>query len=297
MQLHSSRFALGSLAVLGLAALSCSGAKNTEIMVAIQTNLGVPKDLNALTVEVFSGGQRIAGDTYVVGPTELRLPATIGIVPDDPSKLSTVDVVVTGRLSDEPDETARKPRIVRRARVTFARDRVGLLRIPLHFACYDQPSCPDGQTCVAGACEPIPQIDGASLPAYSPELVFGAGGSNEQLGACWNATQCLATTTPLVARDRCTFALPTGSDPSRLSVVLAKAGGALGFCGGGTCRVPADRDPREGWDWADASQSAIRLSPGVCDKVHLDGMTVETTNLCASKVAELPLCEDTGIAP
>lgn len=286
------RFALEALATLCLAGLSCSGTKNTEIMVAIQTDLQVPKDLNALTVEVFSGGQRIAGDTYVVGPNELALPATIGIVPDDSDKLSPVDVVVTGRFSGEADETQRKPRIIRKARLSFARERVGLFRIPLRFACYDQVSCPDGQTCVAGACESVPQIDGASLPEYSAEAVFGAGGSDQKIGACWNALSCLATTTPLVASDACTFALPSGSDPSRTSVALTKAGGMLGFCSGGTCRVPVDRDAKEGWDYADGSKTAIRLVQGVCDRFKRDGMTVEVTSLCASKTPELPFCEN-----
>jgi len=302
---------------------ACSGQKNTELIVAIQTDLRVPKDLNAITVEVFAGGQRIAGDTYVVGPTDLHLPATIGLVPNDPNKLTPIDVIITGRFSNDVDETRRTPRVIRKARMTFAKDRVALVRMPLKFACYDAAGCADGQTCIAGSCQAIPTLEGATAPAYSDDLVWGAGGSNQSVGECWNADLCLASAQALGATaDPCVFSLGGGDtvdprdggappaadsgsgsggmfkalDPTKtISVVLAKTGGTLGFCSGGTCRVPLDQDANEGWDWADeAGHTTIRLAQGLCAKLAKDGLRVEGTDTCKTKVAELPFCDSTG---
>lgn len=259
-----------------LVACGCAGAKNTEIMVAIDTDLQVPKDLNALTVEVFAGGQRIASDTYVLGSSDLKLPATIGVVPNDSSKLSPVDVVITGRFGAEPDETLRKPRVTRKTRLLFAKDAVRLARIPLEWACYDGPSCGDGQTCVAGACVATPVLDAASLPEWSSDAVFGQ---------CWDPAACLAAPKKLEpTATRCVYAASGAS----LTVVLA--GGSLGACSGGTCRIALDHDAAKGWEWDDASMTRVRLAQPLCDKVEAKKLVVEGVETCKTKVKELALC-------
>ncbi|MBI2393807.1 MAG: hypothetical protein HYV09_29820 [Deltaproteobacteria bacterium] len=314
------------LAALAAGASACSGKKNTELVVAIDTDLRVPKDLNAVTVEIFANGQRIAGDTYDVGPSGLRLPATIGLVPNDPDKLTPVDVIITGRFSSNPDETQRRPRVIRKARVTFARDRVALVRMPLRFACYDATSCPDGQTCIAGSCKPVPVLEAASLPAYSDDLVFGPGGSPNGQGQCWNAAVCLASVRPLSPGPaRCQYLVSTSDVPADggppaerdsgadgvpdggaffkstdaapgLTVVVSGPPGTLGFCQAEACSVPLDHDGDEGWFWVDEARTIVGVAQGLCDKIERDGLAVQATESCPTKVATLPVClEGSGV--
>lgn len=220
-----------SLSLLTAASLlsACSGKKNTELVVAVQTDLRVPKDLNAVTVRVISVGAVQFEHTYEVGPSGLHLPATIGVVPQDPGNLQPIDVELIGRFSSDPDPATRVERVIRKARLTFAKDRVGLVRLPLRFSCYDKTGCSSDQTCVAGACVPVPTIEGATLPDYSAEQVFGAGGSDNQTGACWDADVCLAGSTPIGATtDPCVFDLasapvPTGGDDAGIGPMDATA--------------------------------------------------------------------------
>ncbi|MBI2391169.1 MAG: hypothetical protein HYV09_16385, partial [Deltaproteobacteria bacterium] len=259
---------------------ACSGKKNTEIIVAVQTDLRVPKDLDAITLRVLSRGAVQHEETHVLGPFALRLPATIGLVPADDGDLQPIEVQVIGRFSKDPqvDPALRDEKVLRKARLTFARGRVGLVRLPLKFSCYDVTGCKEAETCIAGACVPTPLIEGTAMPDYSAEAVFGPGGNEQQQGTCFDAQSCLTSAVGITATDDpCVYSLagapapdggPRRLDPTLpINVSLATAPGGLGFCDATACRVPLDLDPLEGWTWLDETKTGIRLSQGICAKV------------------------------
>lgn len=197
---------LGMLVFAG--GTACTAKKNTEIVVAVQTDLRVPKDLNAVTIRVLSKGAVQYQESHEVGPTGLHLPATIGLVPQNEDDLQPIEVQIIGQFSSDPDPRLRAEKVVRKTRMTFAKNRVGLVRIPLKFACYDGGDCGEGKTCIAGACAETPLVEGATMPQYAPEAVFGSGGSEGQQGACWNADACFSSASVIApTSDPCVYSL------------------------------------------------------------------------------------------
>ncbi len=272
------------------AAPSCSAKKNTEIMVSVQTDLRIPKDINAITIRVLSRGAVQYQSAHEVGPTGVHLPATIGLVPKDDGDLQPIEVQLIGQYGNEADTRVRAEKVLRKVRMTFARNRVGLVRIPLKFVCYEHEDCGEGKTCIAGACETTPLIEGATMPEYTPEAVYGAGGSLGTSGTCWDAPTCLASAVDVSATaDPCVFALPDASAGKSISIAIATGPGGLGYCAGGMCRVPLDLEA-EGWSWTDESHKTIRLAQGICTKVTTSKLRVQATDACATKTPDLPMC-------
>lgn len=282
---------------------ACSGAKNTEIIVAVQTDMRVPKDLDAITLRVLSRGAVQHEETHVLGPFALRLPATIGLVPADADDLQPIEVQVIGRFSKDPqvEPALRDERVLRKARMTFARGRVGMVRLPLKFSCYDVTDCKEAETCIAGACVPTPLIEGTSMPDYRAEAVFGPGGNEQQQGTCFDGQSCLSSALPLPATDDpCVYAFPDAAAPRRLdptlpiNVALTTGPGGLGFCDATACRIPLDLDPLEGWGWADETRTKIRIAQGLCAKVSASkgALRVEASDACATKTPDVPLCAE-----
>lgn len=285
-----ARGVLFSVLALG-AAPSCSAKKNTEIMISIQTDLRIPKDINAITIRVLSRGAVQYQSAHEVGPTGVHLPATIGLVPKDDDDLQPIEVQLLGQYGAEADARVRAEKVLRKVRMTFARNRVGLVRIPLKFVCYEHEDCGEGKTCIAGACATTPLIEGATMPEYTPEAVYGAGGSVGTSGACWDAPTCLPSAADVSpTADPCVFALSDASAGKSISIAIATGPGGLGYCAGGTCRVPLDLDEAEGWSWTDESHKTIRLAQGICTKVTASKLRVQATDACATKTADLPMC-------
>ncbi|MGZ6096070.1 MAG: LamG domain-containing protein [Polyangiales bacterium] len=318
--------------VAGLAAAAssaaCSGKKNTELVIAIQTDMRIPKDLDAVTLEIADqNGNMFMRQSFLVGPDGLHLPATIGVVAKSPSDV--IDITVTGQFGDlYPEDKEQHGHVVRRARFSFAEGRTGLVRMPLRFSCYDfQHNCTDGQTCVAGVCKVISAIDGASLPEFTPDQVYGAGSNTDGVGGkCWDPATCLQANVVLAkshddtSTGECFFPIgsapvdgadggvtgdPDGSaprdaggsfkfkalDPTKpLNVFMVVTEKDHGFCDDtGTCRVPLDQDVEEGWHYDDSKTNVV-LPIGLCTKIAA-GAHLEASDACETKVPNLPLCD------
>ncbi|MGZ3451267.1 MAG: LamG domain-containing protein [Polyangiales bacterium] len=208
LRLRNLAFAMTVTAGAMSAGAACTAKKNTELVVAVQTDLRIPKDLNAVNIKIVALGGTYFDQTFVVGPGGVHLPQTIGIVPNDDKNLQPVDITVTGKFG--ADLASATDKVVRRVRVTFGKDRVGLVRMPLRFTCYGDKKindCGEEQTCIAGECVAIPQLEGTTLPEFTNDAVFGAGGDDKKLGTCWNPDVCLASSVPLQPVGACTWAL------------------------------------------------------------------------------------------
>jgi hypothetical protein len=210
-RLRNLAFAMTVAAGAASMGAACSAKKNTELVVAVQTDLRIPKDLNAVNIKIVALGGTYFDQTFAVGPGGVHLPQTIGIVPNDEDKLQPVDVTVSGKFGS--DIASSTDVVIRRVRVTFAKDRVGLVRMPLRFTCYGKTNeCGDSETCVSGKCVPIPDLKGEDLPPFTSEAVFGAGGDNEKIGKCWSPEACLPSSAPLQKIGSCVYSLTAATE-------------------------------------------------------------------------------------
>ena len=296
-----------STVAIALGLPACASKKTTELVIAVQTDVQVPKDLDSVKVKVLSFGSVQFEQDYDVGPGGLKLPATIGIVPgkDD---TQPVDIVIVGSFKG-------KERVLRQARLKFASDRVVLMRMPLRFSCFEKTDCGSDQTCVAGVCQGV-EVEVSKLPDFSNDAVFGPGGATNGNG-CFDPLVCLTSTTPLVGRsdDPCTFDLgggastgpvddggsavdaaapPKSFDSTKPLTLLLRVDVTkqTGFCSGGECKVPLDYDPDEGWFYVDGTHAQARLAPNLCQRLKGGAfLGIGVTDACGTKNIETPFCD------
>lgn len=126
----SGRVVAGWLLAGGILATTLVGAcadKKGGLMLAVNTDMRAPKDVNAVSVTISTNGAIKHSFIGRVTPQgEVLLPATLAIVqPDDPNATIRVRVVAFQE---------RKPRVLRDVRTTVPTGgRTALLRIPLNF--------------------------------------------------------------------------------------------------------------------------------------------------------------------
>jgi hypothetical protein len=264
----------------------CSAKPPGQILLAVQTDLSLPKDIDTIRIEVFNEGvpkyhkdfERIGDDTK-----SLRLPATIGLNAS-PNASDAITIVISARSGGLDGDV----RIVREVVTTIPTDRVATLEIPLEFLCegYGKLSagnpasaCPvKGQTCVAGVCVDD-KIDSTKLPTYTVEQVFGDG-------SCFDASACWGDATPAVL-DPATCSIPGATD---INVGLQTEG--EGICGPVGCFVTLDAASSSGWKIGEGGR--ITLPTSVCDQVTagkiVNVVTAPATTACKQKKTALPTC-------
>lgn len=273
----------------------CSGKKNTEIMVGVQTDVRIPKDIDEVQLQVFVDGVVVFDPRSAVGDGQASLPGSFGIVAGS-DRGTPIVVEVIGYGKDIR-------RVIRRARLTFVQGKTIFLRMPLKFACYEATECPADQTCIGGECKSA-DVDSALLPEYTSATQIFGNGAGSGSDTCFSAEECFgATSAPTGTGDGCTFLAQGATDgggftgaPFTPAIKLPNASTSLGYCvPGGACFVPIDHDADEGWEWTDAaSQQTFTLAPGLCAKMKaLDGKLVVTT-ACGEKTLERPVCVPVG---
>ena len=151
-------FSLLVATLLSLSCLSCETAR-TEILVAIDSDLAVPTELDRLFVDAIGPDavrQRAEGDLSDGRP----LPRSLGIVHTS-GPLGPFQVTVTGQLDGATVLT-------RRARVTFEKGKTLVLPMHLVRSCLSN-SCGSGQTCTETGCR-AEDVSSADLTPYDGNL-------------------------------------------------------------------------------------------------------------------------------
>ncbi len=155
------------LAGLALPVVLAGCAGVSEIVLAVNSDLEVPRELETLKIQVAelsSMGPPLAEKTWDLDlnkPGAVALPATVGLLAGDTER--SLGIEVTGF-------TAGKAVISRRAELGFARSRTVLLRLDLLRSCLtSRRACPSGQTCTEAGCQGCAR-DAELLPDYSPDV-------------------------------------------------------------------------------------------------------------------------------
>ena len=99
-------------------------------MLSVQTDMSIPKDVSQVRIEVSVYGNMLFASTYDVGPSGLKIPATLAIVGgSDPS------TPVTIRVLSAQGNTVRT---LREVVTTVPASRVATLRVPIQWLCDGQ---------------------------------------------------------------------------------------------------------------------------------------------------------------
>jgi hypothetical protein len=152
---------------------ACSGkvVPLTQIVVLVDSDLSVPSELDALSIEV-TGALDMPHATADL--TQDRLPRSLGLVYSG-GPLGPIRVTVHGL-------SGGKSIVQRLAIVSFQKDKTLLLRMPLQRACAAAMACSADMTCDAGSCDDalvskLPEWNGQSKPFVDGTAGAGAGGS------------------------------------------------------------------------------------------------------------------------
>lgn len=232
-----SAFSLAALAVAVAVGVACEGKTLPYaggLMIAVQTDYSVPKDISAVGLYISSDGRPIFGATREVAPTgEVKFPATIAVLADADRPRAVVKIRAVAFKGDG------SVRVLRDVITTVPKGRTALLRTPLTWinegsgtgkrqdlvetstsslkpldvgddggvgedgGTYQPGSdgftilksiCPDGQTSLQGDCKDA-TVDADALPEYAEQDVFGGGTANGNGGRCFDVLGCFATPT------------------------------------------------------------------------------------------------------
>jgi hypothetical protein len=290
-------------------ALSCS-AETGELVVVIQTDMDLPKDIDSLRLEITSSGIPWHADDYErLGKDDgLKLPATIGIVtPNDSSRPVTIRIIA--RRGGKNGEV----RVLREATTTIPSDRIAVFHMPFSFLCdglakedavtgaVENDGCAAGETCVAGDCVSS-KLAAPPPKTYEENEVFG-GGTGQGDGTCFDVTGCMeggSLATPIV-RENPDKDVP-GEDPEVCSIKVDPGAGDInlailaetsGMCGAEGCFVPLDAGSLEGWTRAEEDQTILVLPGAICRMRGEKVRGVVTAPLkpgCPLKEVRTPTC-------
>ncbi len=238
-----ARAALTGLSVVASSA-ACSPPIQGEILIVVETDMSVPKDIDMLAIEhVYPDGTVVPDD----GPWDLfdpeddtkrngiKLPGTLGF------KVSSYPgATVTFRVSASK---GGKPRVLREVMTTIPVDRAAMLRMPLQWLCADK-ICNKGDTCRNGDCEKIEVIPELDLLPYEATKVFGSDFGGE-LGACFDTSSCLKGGRGLTPEEKDGKCVISWDGGPRVNVAISTE--TDGICGPDGCFVPLDAESDQGW--------------------------------------------------
>lgn len=288
-----------SLVPLAIIAAACSGKSETkgEVMVSIQTDLSLPKDIDSVGLEVSVNGVIEFAGEFPAGAGALTVPATFGVVQGS-NPTEAVQIRVLGRK-------AGKLVLLRDTVTTVPTGRLALLRMPLEWLCEGQAvdgpntgdpttqdqqatsTCPEGKTCVEGTCQTA-AVDSSTLPPYQPANVFGGAAVAGSAGQCLDTVACFAAGyVAAVDASTCTIAKPASG--TGINVALSQGPNGAGICGPEACLIPLDDASGDGW--TDQGNGRLALPSAVC--AQLTAGTIDevlVTTACATKTPSVPTC-------
>jgi len=281
------RAILRAALVLFCLSLSCSAKPAAGLVVSVQTDMPLPKDVSEIRLEVVAAGGLQFGNNYPVGAGYLLVPATLTLLPGAGGP-------VTIRLFAFQGE---KVRMLRESVTTIPTTRVATLRMPIQWLSTGMvtggtrsspgsvvTTCPSGKTPEQGGCidNAVPESE---LADYDEGSVFG-GGNGGGSGECYDLLACFASSiTEELRTSDCTVADP-GGDKVNVAMVLPASSGD-GQCGPKGCLLPLPSG-QSGWTRVNGR---LALPAAVCARMSagtLEAVRVSTS--CATSTADAPLC-------
>ncbi len=283
--------ALGLLAAAALAA-GCGDDVKAGLVVSISSDMAVPKDLDAVGVEVRRGGKVESFRLHPLDAGRRTLPIVLSVAP------GRDDAPVELRIGAWKD---RALRVVREAATVVPRNRRAHLAIQINWLCDGQvapgatqddaarvrSSCGDGLTCLQGECRSR-DVDPLTLPTWDPAQAPTPDEARRR-GDCLDVSTCLGRGGMNVTPDSaaCTIRRPAAA--VGLNVAMTLPPGSAGVCDGRSCFIPIDGFRLDG-GWQEQGDRVI-LPPAVCRHLadgRITGLVVSAS--CPTKTVSVPVC-------
>jgi hypothetical protein len=313
--------------VPALVASACSTPRKGALILAISTDMQVPKDINVVSVYVTTSGVPKFNYLGRVRPDgTVAMPSTLAVVEPESQNAQVRIRVIAFQTQSGGGANAR---VLRDVLTTVPHQVVAMLRVPLSFL--DDGSgqgplsanyvpggqsdggkthlldVPDGptlfdpesitsscdwvsgqQTSVNGVCTSA-AVDSATLPPYSDAEVFGDGGlaANGLPAGCFDVASCFANAMPAPNLASGACNFPLPSGADPSTLNVALVSDGTGACLASGCYVPLPNDPSEGWA---LQGQLVQLAPGVCTKIAA-GATLVTAQGCPAEQVSQPVCQ------
>jgi hypothetical protein len=262
---------------------ACRDATPSEIVVAVSSQLRVPRVLRSVRVVARGTGTALTCESRALDSQD-SLPLVVSV----PGQVGeTIRVTVAGYAEDigalpgDPCaiDGGPAPRIVRRAVTRIVSGERLHLGMPLRQSCIGV-TCGDGETCAGGECQAA-DIAPERLVEYSDAL------ANGNTSYCLPRSKCFDGVSPALPVDMstCTFQLPDeDSHPERLNVEILHDDFA---------REVLDLDPIEGFSLVPGQPRQFRLAPPLCRRLSARKIaTLFVGADCPPKDPLNPLCRE-----
>jgi hypothetical protein len=310
---------------------ACADRSPTTVVVALSSEAPMPSGVKSVTIRVRRGGTVYHDETYHVvdkdsASTDTKARLTVDDIPgtltlqDDGRATGPVSVVVEATLATAGGVTRKT---IRSATTAFVEEKQKLLRMPIQIACSDIP-CEAGKTCRAGRCLPdtVPE---AELEDFEEEKARPIAGRCFQRFSCreqqgGDEVRIPVETVVSVLGDDCTVpyvfpGLVTGdeaydglTDPGDPKLARLRGSINMGYIWSGAYNIEnegkdekngswtvVDRDPIEGWEFANLYESTrdnpdaarrATLTPGLCAALKLDREAIQAAQEEAKKTGQ-----------
>lgn len=277
-----------------------------ELMVAVTSQMPVPKDIGTVSIEIRTAHTRRAYRSFKTntGASEgVPLPATLAVIE---GKNAAEPVVIRVGAWDRNDVL----RVVRTVTTTVPTSRIALLPVELEWLCYDKvkpvregdvanndgddgdpndpyvlrSSCNAGDTCVAGRCVPD-VVDSATLPDFVKDELSKTSDGN----GCLDVPGCFANASQVFFADRAACQIDRLQGGVGINIALDLPPGNVGFCTAERCLIPLSGFSPSGWT---ESGTRLQLAPAVCELLTGGSVrSVVVTTGCPTKTATVAACQ------
>lgn len=278
--LFSKALVLGPLLV-GALMTSCSDKPATAIVISVSSEARTPKEIDKLRITVQRDGDDRFLQTYEFDPTTRSLPGTL-TVSNDPEKDPTGTLIIRVEATRGSVDTPWK--MIRESRLGFSKEKTKLLRMPLRYACWENPCTKPGETCRGGECVSTSiNIDGLDDFAGNQTQIKSAKKDVAGVG-CFNPSFCLAPDKlkPVKLDDACSFPLSADIPPETLNVSMTWLDIAPDN--------PVPVEPNNADEGYTEHLGRITLSKGLCKAVADGRASIGVSSACPAKRPDEPVC-------
>jgi hypothetical protein len=288
---HSHRLMMRRVARLLLSLLAVSACKLDEkpgggggLIVAIDTDMAMPKDLDAVRLEVTHGGTMLFEHEQALSEGTKALPLEFQV--PDPKDNTPVFIRALG-IKDGA------VRVERSAITPVPTSYLGFVRLMLNYLCdgmvaeNGQSTCEPAFTCVQGTCESADITD--ALPDYYKRDVANPDMSQSPATACFDVAKCFSMATEMMPdpTDGCSFK-STKLFATGVNVALRLEPGSPGVCTQTACWIVLDSD---GGGFTVGNDDRVFLPEYICQQRSQGvNLRVAMSMQCGSKTQSQPLC-------
>lgn len=310
---------LPSILRVVVAALLMQACKSDEapvrgqLMVVLQTDMSLPKDVTQVKIQIKRDGTLYHDKNYIIAPGEdwvAKLPGTLAVIASVEEPTPRVEVVVIGLRGSEA-------RVFAKSVTTIPERRIATLFVPIQWLCegqvkkltgngddavYESSCTPSGgkeRACRAGSCETI-EVDESTLKDYAEEDVFGGAEKDSKLGRCFDTRRCFEAGVSVAPDDDCIVELevPKGFGLN-FGLLNPTNNDGIEFDRGpreGDRLVPLDHSSSFGWEYVKGTKATstpvrAQLPKAVCRRLANDEFeSVVASFSCESKTLAYPTC-------